>query len=315
MAEPADLVLVSGAARMLAEAQSVDEIRRVIDLAETARLYASKARLGLQAQNAAAAISIEAQARAAEALDAARRAGELRGEGGNQRPLSQPETVVQAPTLADIGIDGATAHRWASVARVAPSTRSEYVQRATADGDEVSRAGLLRYESTERLAPLMSSGTDEWYTPRHVIGAALSVLGAIDLDPCSDPGPDFNVPAAERFTAEHDGLARGWRGRVWMNPPYSRAAEFCAKLAEEFAYGNVPAALALVPARTDTAWFRSLGAADWCFLSGRLRFLTPGGEAPNSATFPSAVAYLGQDRELFAAVFSALGPVYRLVAG
>ena len=66
--QPRDVMLVSDASRMLAEAQTIDEIKGVGDMAEAARIYAKKARLGLAAQNSAASIRLEAEAKAGELL-------------------------------------------------------------------------------------------------------------------------------------------------------------------------------------------------------------------------------------------------------
>jgi phage N-6-adenine-methyltransferase len=158
-----------------------------------------------------------------------------------------------------------------------------------------------------RLAPLMTSDTPEWYTPRHVLDFVVRALGRIDLDPCSNSHDNPNVPAARHFTSEDDGLSRTWLGRVYMNPPYGREiGEWTRKLADEYAADNVSEAIALVPARTDTEWFRAFPAELVCFVSGRLAF----SEHENAAPFPSAVLYLGENGSNFASVFSALGTVY-----
>jgi hypothetical protein len=53
-----------------------------------------------------------------------------------------------------------------------------------------------------------------------------------------------NVAAAHHLTSDDDGLAHGWQGTVYMNPPYGREiGAWCDKLATEYAYGNVSAAV------------------------------------------------------------------------
>jgi hypothetical protein len=158
-----------------------------------------------------------------------------------------------------------------------------------------------------KMAVHFSSDSEEWYTPPEVLARAVKALGAIDLDPCSNSADSPNVPAILHFTQEDDGLSRMWGGRVYMNPPYGRAIDAWAeKLCAEYAAGNVSEAVALVPARVDTDWFRRFRDAVICFIDGRLKF--SGHE--NSAPFPSAVIYLGTRIEAFASAFSDMGDLW-----
>jgi len=158
------------------------------------------------------------------------------------------------------------------------------------------------------LAPLMSSESPEWYTPAHILERVITVLGAIDLGPCSNVGTP-NVPAARHYAEGDDGLPRPWSGRVVMNPPYGRGIEvWMAKLHASYAdaAGGVTAAIALVPARVDTQWYRILRDYPVCQVAGRLKF---SGHA-NSAPFPSAVSYLGPDLIAFLDAFGDVGDIY-----
>jgi phage N-6-adenine-methyltransferase len=155
-----------------------------------------------------------------------------------------------------------------------------------------------------------SSETPEWCTPPGIITRARSALGGIDLDPCSNSG-EPNVPAKRHFTEADDGLAREWSGRVYMNPPYGAViAQWVTKLRDEFAAGRVKAAIALVPARTDTEWFAGLRDCALCFIHGRLRFSNSEAGAP----FPSVLAYFGPDRARFARAFGDMGDVWQRVS-
>jgi phage N-6-adenine-methyltransferase len=294
------LVALGEAERMLAAAVSLDEIRGVLTLAETARQFARSAHLGLHAQNHAAGISLEAQAKADAALKEARARGDLARQGSNQ---NSTETSI-VPTLSDIDVTWDEAAAWAKVGAVSPEARAAYVIAATEAKEEASRAGLLKWQPATGL---MSSDSPEWYTPPHIIAAVVVALGAIDLDPCADPG--CTVPAGTHFTEEDDGLSRDWSGHVYMNPPYGPAIPvWVAKLVAEVEAKRVTAAVALIPARTETDWWASFDARTVCFIHGRLAFSGQG-----AAPFPSAVIYLGQDDATFVKAFAALGEVYRRV--
>jgi len=129
--------------------------------------------------------------------------------------------------------------------------------------------------------------SDEWYTPQSVFDA----LGLnFDLDPAAPPGGVPWVPAARHFSQREDGLTQPWRGRVWMNPPYGRGTRrWLAKLTD---HGD---GLALVFARTDTAWFQQIAhnATALCFVGGRLRFHRPDGEPGDTAPSPSLLVAFG----------------------
>lgn len=164
--------------------------------------------------------------------------------------------------------------------------------------------------TTDRLAVHYRSDSPEWYTPPAVIDLVLRVLGTIDLDPCSNSHTAPTVPATRHYTVEDDGLSQPWTGRVYLNPPYGRGiGAWVERLVGAYEVGAVPVAITLLPARTDTRWWRLLRGASVCFVAGRLRF----SGSDNSAPFPSAVAYLGPQPERFSQVFAELGDVWRRV--
>jgi len=162
----------------------------------------------------------------------------------------------------------------------------------------------------QRNPGLYTSDSDDWWTPQDIIRRVETTFDApIDLDPCSNLGRP-NVPAKAHFTVEVDGLARGWFGRVFMNPPYGDALpRWIDKLVSSFVDGAVDKAIALVPSRTDTRWFRSLRPYPRCFIFGRLKF----SKSDNSAPFPSMAVYLGPDTERFVEAFSPIGDVFKVI--
>jgi hypothetical protein len=148
------------------------------------------------------------------------------------------------------------------------------------------------------LAVVHSSKSVEWYTPPEIVAMVSDVLGGIDLDPCWHP--ESPVRATTTYVEEQDGLSQDWNGRVYLNPPYGRPIDgWIEKLVGEHEAGRVTEAIALVPARVDTEWFRRFDAFPRCFPYGRLTFAN----ADNPAPFPCAVVYLGKNVRKFAEVF------------
>lgn len=297
--EPRSLIAISHASRMLAEAKSLDDVKQIRDLAEAARVYARAHQLGIEAENHAAEIKLRAERKGGELLVESAESGE-RQTGGNPQ-LSRDATV--APTLAELGITRDQSSRMQAIAAI-PEPEFEAVLADTrAAGERITSNGMVR------LASLMSSDSPEWYTPDEVIERVLTVLGSIDLDPCSNSKSQPRIPAARHYTADDDGLAQPWRGRVYMNPPYGRGIfAWIEKLAEEYRDGNVTEAIALVPARVDTAWWRQFPRdVRVCFVSGRLKF----SGYKDAAPFPSVAAYLGPNGDAFTRAFADFGDLWR----
>ena len=300
--------LLTRAAAALAAAETLPAIAALIDQAEVVRVAARKARLGREAQNEWAAFKLAAARKAGRVLVQMKASGELAsGRGGDRRSINATLIDHLGGTSAQAAWE--RADRWQ---RLAAWPEAEYQSWLAAMRDsedaEITEAGALRLcAGGTDLAGLFMSEAIDWLTPRRVLDLTLATLGEIDLDPCSNSHENPRVPAAQHYTATDDGLARPWHGRVFVNPPYGRTiGDWVEKLAAEYASQNVSEAIALVPARTDTAWWRALPARLVCFASGRLAFSDHDTPAP----FPSAVAYLGSVPDRFAAHFSALGPIY-----
>lgn len=154
------------------------------------------------------------------------------------------------------------------------------------------------------------TGETEWYTPVEHLERARRVLGAIDLDPASSAIAQERVNAAQYFTRESNGLARVWRGRIWLNPPYAQPAieDFVDKLVKEVAWARVAEAILLTHNYTDTAWFHKAAAAASliCFTRGRIAFEAPTGERAQP-TQGQAFFYFGPNHGAFASNFADVG--------
>lgn len=128
---------------------------------------------------------------------------------------------------------------------------------------------------------------DEWLTPP----AILAALGPFDLDPCAPIERPWPM-AARHLTAEDDGLAQPWAGRVWCNPPYGLEAATWLRRLHEHGDG-----IALIFARTETdmffrwVWERADAVL---FLRGRLHFhYVDGTRAKANSGAPSCLVAYG----------------------
>ena len=188
-------------------------------------------------------------------------------------------------------------------------------QQEIADVLGVNRVTVQRWESeNEGRTPIRAdtSGNDEWYTPTKYIDMAREVMGGIDLDPASCEFAQKEVRAEAFYTEKDDGLEQQWRGRIWLNPPYSKGLidKFVEKVCAEFVLGGVEQAIVLTHNFTDTGWFHKLMscATAVCFTKGRVKFYNKEGVG-NSPTSGHVFLYFGQNVEAFAEKFSEVGVV------
>ena len=196
------------------------------------------------------------------------------------------------------------------MARMEPEKRAEVVDRVN-QGERAHEA-IAAVAGKKITHVSHNSGENEWYTPVKYLDAARRVLGAFDVDPASSPLANEQVGAETFYTADDDGLAQEWRGRVWMNPPYAAGLvdKFAVKLVTEISVGRATSAIVLVNNATETRWFRVMAdkAAAICFPAGRVRFVGVDG-AKGAPLQGQAVLYFGEDVDVFVDVFAPLGLV------
>jgi phage N-6-adenine-methyltransferase len=135
-------------------------------------------------------------------------------------------------------------------------------------------------------AVLFSSEKTDWETPDDLF-ERLDAIYHFGLDAAAN---ESNTKCNAYYNEAVNGLsdcAQWWRsGNVWLNPPYGRAiGKWVAKAYREGMKAGCTV-VCLLPARTDTKWFR-----EYCtkgtiyFLTGRLKFKG----AASSAPFPSMI--------------------------
>jgi hypothetical protein len=133
--------------------------------------------------------------------------------------------------------------------------------------------------------------TNDWITPKYIIDAF--GIGWFDLDPCSSLTQPW-LCARDAYTVEQDGLAQGWFGNVWCNPPYGPHTSVWVKRLADHGEG-----VALIFARTDTKLWQDdiFPTADgYLDIRGRMKFCRPDGTVhpQGNAGAPSCLIAWGQ---------------------
>lgn len=179
---------------------------------------------------------------------------------------------------------------------------------------------------------LYSSVFDDWNTPEEVLVPVLAFNDGeqIALDPASNAQSIVNARVEYRLDRGEDGLRLSWAydGLTFINPPYGEDIAAFMRRADRYG-GSGQEIIALVPNRSDTAWYQDnvANVAAKCEWRGRL--IHPRGvadspqvslfpvsgppPAPESGTapFPSALLYWGHRARRFAEVFARFGKVWR----
>lgn len=121
----------------------------------------------------------------------------------------------------------------------------------------------------------------EWFTPPELF-AEWNEEFQFTLDPCSPIEPENRLPVEHHMTREDNGLILPWFGRVYINPPWGwhLTARWIEKAALEIRRPEVELVVALVQARTDTAWFHDhvYGKTTIRFLRGLIKMKNGKGE-------------------------------------
>lgn len=180
------------------------------------------------------------------------------------------------------------------------------------------------------------SGDTERYTPSYIIEAVRDTMGEIDLDPASCAIANERIKATRFFTKEDDGLKQEWRGRVWLNHPFSKGEEICKNpdkckkkccvkrghhckervpsnaewidhLMQQFRLGWTSQFCCITFASLSERWFAPLQDFIRCEPYERVNYHFPDGSLDDQVPKGSVITYGGPHPERFKAAFKHIG--------
>lgn len=168
----------------------------------------------------------------------------------------------------------------------------------------------------------VNTSSHHWCTPQKYVDAVKTVLGDIELDPCSN---SFSLVAASHFYSlpETDGLVSSWSYKtIFVNPPYGRDKERKTSISDwlkkcvEANIEHNAEVLALIPVATNTKHWKTYVwkyATSVAFLyDTRLPFIAEGNTKTKGAPMACAMIYWGRDPKRFEETFSVYGAVIHL---
>lgn len=146
-AQSAPLATLTQAELLLSQAASIDEVSKIKDLAEAARVYAQEMKLGTSAVNYATKIKVRAEKKMADLVDGGQESGEIatKRSGGRPKKHSHPEGISKPKTLKELGVSAPRLHESRLIRDYVPDEEiEETFAKADEKGKEVSRSELLK---------------------------------------------------------------------------------------------------------------------------------------------------------------------------
>ena len=189
-----------------------------------------------------------------------------------------------------------------------------------ADGSTKIKQETIKYlgkdtsNKTDAFKAITSSQSVEWYTPPEIINLVKELFGTIHIDPASSDRAQEWIHADTYYTYNDNGLAKPWRGNLWLNPPYGSqnrkqgnygVTAWCEKAIAEYDRGNILQGIILVGGTS--AGVRSLRQRFIrCEPTKRIQFITSDNkkQAPPP---PPTFYYLGDNCDRFKQIFSTIG--------
>ena len=142
MKEHPALVRLTKAEQMLELASDLSEIKKIIDVAEAARVYIRAAKIGEGAARHAERVKLLGQRKAGECLSKLERA-----KPGRNREQVAPHFSPYRAAIQDAGIEKTAAKRYQQVAAIPEPRFKEYIEKETR---EITTSGLLKEHRQQR---------------------------------------------------------------------------------------------------------------------------------------------------------------------
>jgi N6-adenosine-specific RNA methylase IME4 len=170
----------------LEQAETIGEVKKVLDIAEAAREYAHRAQLGIEQENRAAELSLRAQRKAGQIL-----ADLPRPAAGRPRKIvpSVGQFSRYREILAENAIARTTAYRWEELGRLLDDEFETRIARIIADGQSPAAVRFVRLDNEDRRERLRARNRELVLGVQPPEGPASTIV----IDPPWDWGDEGDV--------------------------------------------------------------------------------------------------------------------------
>lgn len=149
----------------------------------------------------------------------------------------------------------------------------------------------------------------DYFTPLHLVDAARTAMGGIDLDAASHWLANKVLRIPDFFHMGRSAMENDWYGKVWLNPPFGNYLPWFQKIMHYVEIGEVTDVCMLSP----TWAFTTIQAQDFIATTSAHVLLSPtpsfwgNSQGRTGRNDPHSIVYIGQREDEFCEAFAEYG--------
>jgi N6-adenosine-specific RNA methylase IME4 len=142
----------------LSEAKTIQETKKILDIAAAAEIYAKRQQLGDDAIHYATSIKVEALAQLGRMLKDSAENEQRQTRGGDRKSKLQNDTLIYVPTLAEMGLD----KRTSKLAQDIAALSDDQIEKIKSGVTAISKAtsGARRQDRVEQVQEISRSNSE-----------------------------------------------------------------------------------------------------------------------------------------------------------
>lgn len=204
-----DLMYLDQASTALAKLSSVEDVKEVRNRAEALRTYVRRSQRGIELQNKAAEVKLRAERRGGEILADLKENGGRARHGGDRKSRYRDDTLIDVPTLDDLGLSKGEAARWQQFAALPADAFERHIVDAKRGGIELTTTSMITLYKEIMLAEQRAKRARTYAARVDAFSEGVSIAGDVQI---------YNADA--RHMAQF--VAADSVELVFTSPPYNQ---------------------------------------------------------------------------------------------